>query len=55
MRETVELQSGHAWAEYPDRGGSIFAIALPLRREPAAPETRRALKKQLETENTAGR
>jgi signal transduction histidine kinase len=34
VRETVESQGGRAWAEYPDEGGSIFAIALPLRRGP---------------------
>jgi signal transduction histidine kinase len=32
VRETVESQGGRAWAEYPDDGGSIFAIALPLHR-----------------------
>ena len=34
VRETVESQHGRAWAEYPAEGGSIFAIALPLRRAP---------------------
>jgi signal transduction histidine kinase len=41
VRETAEAQGGSAWAEYPDDGGAIFAIALPLRREPGAPDTRR--------------
>ena len=34
VRETVESQGGRAWAEHPAEGGSIFAIALPLRRGP---------------------
>ena len=42
VREAVESQGGRAWAEYPDDGGSIFAIALPLHRKVDAPETRRA-------------
>jgi signal transduction histidine kinase len=42
VREAAESQGGRAWAEYPDDGGSIFAIALPLHREPDAPATRRA-------------
>ena len=42
VRETVELQGGRAWAEYPDDGGSIFVISLPLRRDPGTPVTRRA-------------
>ena len=33
VRETVESQGGRAWAEYPGEG-TIFAIALPLRRAP---------------------
>ena len=41
VRETVESLGGRAWAEHPDEGGAIFAIALPLRRNPDAPETRR--------------
>jgi signal transduction histidine kinase len=41
VRETAESQGGRAWAEHPERGGSIFAISLPLRRDPNAPETRR--------------
>lgn len=36
VRETVESQGGRAWAEYPTEGGSVFAIALPLRRKPDA-------------------
>jgi signal transduction histidine kinase len=34
VRETVESQGGRAWAEHPAEGGSVFAIALPLRRGP---------------------
>jgi signal transduction histidine kinase len=32
VRETVESVGGHAWAEFPETG-SVFAIALPYRRE----------------------
>ena len=42
VREAAESQGGRAWAEYPDDGGSVFAIALPLHRERDAPATRRA-------------
>jgi signal transduction histidine kinase len=35
VRETVESQGGRAWAEHPTKG-TIFAIALPLRRKPDA-------------------
>ena len=41
VRETVESQGGRAWAEHPDDGGSVFAIALPLRRRDG--ESRRAV------------
>jgi signal transduction histidine kinase len=41
VRETAESQGGRAWAEYPQDGRTVFAIALPLHREPDAPETRR--------------
>src|SRR5437763_1179853 len=41
VRETAESQGGRAWAEYPDGGGSIFAIALPLRRKDTSPAERR--------------
>jgi signal transduction histidine kinase len=41
VRETAESQGGRAWAEYPEEGGTVFAISLPLHREPDAPETRR--------------
>jgi signal transduction histidine kinase len=41
VRETAESQGGRAWAEYPEEGGTVFAIALPLHRDPNAPETRR--------------
>ena len=33
VRETVELLGGRAWAEFPSEGGSVFAFALPSRRE----------------------
>jgi signal transduction histidine kinase len=33
VRETVESLGGHAWAEFPGDGGSIFAFSLPLRRQ----------------------
>jgi len=42
VRETAESQGGRAWAEYTEAGKTVFAIALPLHREPGAPETRRA-------------
>ncbi|HJQ10409.1 MAG TPA: sensor histidine kinase [Gemmatimonadaceae bacterium] len=42
VREAAQSQGGRAWAEHPDDGGSVFAIALPLRRDPNAPATRRA-------------
>jgi len=51
VRETAESQGGRAWAEYPDDGGSIFSIALPLRRKSTSPAERR----QLETSSTEGR
>ena len=35
VRETVESQGGRAWAEHPGKG-TLFAIALPLRRKPDA-------------------
>lgn len=43
VRETVESLGGRAWAEFPDEGGSVFAFALPSRREEdaAAAGTRR--------------
>jgi signal transduction histidine kinase len=41
VREAAQSQGGRAWADHPDDGGSIFAIALPLRRNPNAPATRR--------------
>jgi signal transduction histidine kinase len=41
VRETAESQGGRAWAEYPEHGKTVFAIALPLHRDPDAPETRR--------------
>ena len=41
VRETVQSQGGRAWAEYPDEGGSIFAIALPLHRSSDALPDRR--------------
>ena len=33
VRETVESLGGRAWAEFPEDGGTIFAFALPSRRE----------------------
>ncbi len=50
VRETAESQGGRAWAEHPDDGGSIFAIALPLRRKAGAVERR-----LVETSNTEAR
>ncbi len=43
VRETVESLGGRAWAEFPAEGGSVFAFALPSRREEdaAAAGTRR--------------
>jgi signal transduction histidine kinase len=41
VRETAEAQGGRAWAEHPEDGGSIFAIALPLRRKATGPSERR--------------
>jgi len=35
VREVTESVGGRAWAEYPEVG-SVFAIALPLRRQPDA-------------------
>ena len=32
VREIAEAQGGRAWAEYPEQG-SVFLLALPLRRE----------------------
>jgi signal transduction histidine kinase len=32
VREIAEAQGGRAWAEHPD-GGSVFCLALPLRRQ----------------------
>ena len=44
VRETVESLGGRAWAEFPEAGGTVFAFALPSRREAdaAAAGTRRA-------------
>jgi len=39
VRQTAEAQGGRAWAEYPEEGGSVFLIALPLRRGTATPQT----------------
>lgn len=33
VRETVESIGGRAWAEFPDDTGSVFAFALPARRQ----------------------
>ena len=51
VREAAESLGGRAWAEYPDDGGSIFAIALPLRRKATSPAERR----QVETSETKAR
>jgi signal transduction histidine kinase len=32
IRETLQSVGGRAWAEFPDEGGSVFGIALPMRR-----------------------
>jgi signal transduction histidine kinase len=45
VRGTMESLGGRAWAEFPDEGGSVFAISFPSRRaEDAelAPERSRA-------------
>src|SRR2546423_4006514 len=49
VREAAESLGGSAWAEHPDDGGSIFAIALPLRRKPTSPAERR---QQVDLSNT---
>ncbi|MGH9424217.1 MAG: ATP-binding protein [Thermoanaerobaculia bacterium] len=43
VRETAESLGGRAWAEFPEEGGTVFAFALPSRREDdaAAAGTRR--------------
>jgi len=51
VREAAESLGGRAWAEYPNDGGSIFAIALPLRRLPSSPAERR----HVETSNSEAR
>ena len=33
VQETVASLGGRAWAEFPEEGGSVFAFALPSRRE----------------------
>jgi signal transduction histidine kinase len=33
VQETMESVGGRAWAEFPDEGGSVFAISFPSRRE----------------------
>jgi signal transduction histidine kinase len=41
VQETMESLGGRAWAEFPDEGGSVFAISFPSRRQEdaeAAPE-----------------
>jgi len=37
VRETVEMLGGRAWAEPSTSGGSLFAFALPCRRESDCP------------------
>jgi signal transduction histidine kinase len=39
VQETMESLGGRAWAEFPDEGGSVFAIAFPSRREEDAVAT----------------
>ena len=43
VRETVESLGGHAWVEFPDERGSVFAFSLPSRRaeDAAAAGTKR--------------
>jgi signal transduction histidine kinase len=43
VRETAESMGGRAWAEFPDEGGTVFALSLPSRRQEdaAAAGTRR--------------
>ena len=43
VRETAESMGGRAWAEFPEEGGTVFALALPSRRQEdaAAAGTRR--------------
>lgn len=43
VRETAESMGGSAWAEFPDSGGTVFALSLPSRRQEdaAAAGTRR--------------
>ena len=43
VRETVESMGGRAWAEFPEEGGTVFALSLPSRRQEdaAAAGTRR--------------
>jgi signal transduction histidine kinase len=33
VQETVASLGGRTWAEFPDEGGSVFAFALPSRRQ----------------------
>ena len=33
VRETMRALGGTVWAEFPDGGGTVFAVALPARRE----------------------
>jgi signal transduction histidine kinase len=32
VQDTMESLGGRAWAEFPDEGGSVFAISFPSRR-----------------------
>lgn len=43
VRETIETLGGRAWAEFPDDRGSVFKLAVPLRREADADERARAV------------
>jgi signal transduction histidine kinase len=33
VREVIDHAGGRTWAEFPAEGGSVFAFALPARRE----------------------
>lgn len=54
VRETVESQGGRAWAEHPGKG-TVFAIALPLRRKPDASTGNRTEKKATENDTDPSR
>ncbi|MFL5571935.1 MAG: ATP-binding protein, partial [Gemmatimonadaceae bacterium] len=37
VKETVESIGGRAWAEFPEESGSVFAFAIPSRRDEDKP------------------